>query len=60
MTYLRDLEQQLGAVHRGPIVSGEVLSGPDTIAVVDPATEDVITEIAAGDVDTAPAAVGAA
>ena len=60
MTTLKELEASLGPVPRGAIVGSEVLDGPDTIAVVDPATEEVIAHVAGGDVDTAIAAVDAA
>jgi succinate-semialdehyde dehydrogenase / glutarate-semialdehyde dehydrogenase len=60
MTTLQDLEQVLGPVPRGPIIWGAVTGGPDTIAVLDPATEEVITDVAGGDVDTALAALDAA
>jgi succinate-semialdehyde dehydrogenase / glutarate-semialdehyde dehydrogenase len=60
MTTLKELEASLGLVPRGAIVGSEVLDGPDTIAVVDPATEEVIADVAGGDVDTAIAAVDAA
>jgi len=60
MTTLQHLERQLGALPLGPIVGGEAVGGPDVISVVDPATEEVITEIAAGDVATCLQAVDAA
>jgi succinate-semialdehyde dehydrogenase/glutarate-semialdehyde dehydrogenase len=60
MATLRQLEQDLGPVPLGPVVGDDVLGGPDTIGVVDPATEDVIAEVCGGDVDTALAAVDAA
>ncbi|HEX4559001.1 MAG TPA: NAD-dependent succinate-semialdehyde dehydrogenase [Mycobacterium sp.] len=60
MTTLQQLEEQLGPVARGPMVAGEVLTGPDTIAVLDPATEGIVAEIAGGDVATGRLAVDAA
>lgn len=60
MTTLQELEESLGAVPRGSIVGSEVLGGPDTIVVVDPATEEVLADVAGGDVDTAMAAVDTA
>lgn len=60
MTTLRELERQLGPVPRGPIVGEEVLAGPDTISVIDPATEETLAEVVGGDVDTAVASVGTA
>ncbi|MEM6110726.1 NAD-dependent succinate-semialdehyde dehydrogenase [Mycobacterium sp. 050272] len=60
MTTLRDLELFLGPVPRGAIVGGELLVGPDTIEVINPATEDVVAEVSGGDVDTATRAVSAA
>jgi succinate-semialdehyde dehydrogenase/glutarate-semialdehyde dehydrogenase len=60
VTTLQQLEQDLGPVPRGPVVGADVLGGPDIIAVVDPATEEVIAEVAGGDVDTALAAVDTA
>src|SRR6478672_3322012 len=60
MTTLPELEGSLGPVPRGPIVGSEVLGGNDTIAVVDPATEEVIADVAGGDVDTAVAALDTA
>lgn len=60
MTTLQDLEGSLGPVPRGPIVGSEVFGGPDTITVVDPATEEVIADVAGGDVDTAIAALDTA
>ena len=60
MTTLQELEGSLGPVPRGSIVGSEVLGGPDTIVVVDPATEEVVADVAGGDVDTAMAAVDTA
>jgi succinate-semialdehyde dehydrogenase/glutarate-semialdehyde dehydrogenase len=50
----------LGPVPRGPIVGENVLGGPDTISVIDPATEETIAEVVGGDVDTALLAVDTA
>src|SRR5258708_19756199 len=60
MTTLQELEGSLGPVPRGSIVGSEVRGGPDTIVVVDPATEEVVADVAGGDVDTAMAAVDTA
>ncbi len=60
MTTLEELERALGSVPRGPIVGEHVLDGPDTISVIDPATEDTIAEVVGGDVDTALLAVDTA
>jgi succinate-semialdehyde dehydrogenase / glutarate-semialdehyde dehydrogenase len=60
MTTLQELERDLGSVPRGPIVGEHVLGGPDTIPVIDPATEETITEVVGGDVDTALSAVDTA
>src|SRR6195256_3673764 len=60
MTTLTELEASLGPVARGPIIGSEVRGGPDTIAVVDPATEEVVAEVAGADVDTAVTAVDTA
>src|SRR3981189_3694968 len=60
MTTLQELEGSLGPVPRGSIVGSEVVGGPDTIAVVDPATEEVIANVAGADVDTAVTAGGPA
>jgi succinate-semialdehyde dehydrogenase / glutarate-semialdehyde dehydrogenase len=60
MTTMQDLEGSLGPLPRGSIVGSEILDGPDTIAVVDPATEEVIAQVSGGDVDTAIAAVDTA
>jgi succinate-semialdehyde dehydrogenase / glutarate-semialdehyde dehydrogenase len=60
MTTIQDLEGSLGPLPRGSIVGSEILDGPDTIAVVDPATEEVIAQVSGGDVDTAIAAVDTA
>jgi succinate-semialdehyde dehydrogenase/glutarate-semialdehyde dehydrogenase len=57
---MQDLEVSLGPLPRGSIVGSEILDGPDTIAVVDPATEEVIAQVSGGDVDTAIAAVDTA
>ena len=60
MTTLTELEASLGRVARGAIIGSEVRDGPDTIAVVDPATEEVVADVAGADVDTAVTAVDAA
>jgi succinate-semialdehyde dehydrogenase/glutarate-semialdehyde dehydrogenase len=60
MTTLQQLEQDLGSVPRGPIVGEQTLGGPDTISVVDPATEETIAEVAGGDINTALSAVDTA
>jgi len=62
MSAFADVETILGAIPRGPIVGGQTLTGGGlpAIGVVDPATEEVLVEIAAGTVDTALAAVDAA
>jgi len=60
MSPFEDVESKLGTIPRGPIVGGHTVDGPDTISVVDPSTEDVLVEIAAGGLDTAVAAVDAA
>src|SRR6202048_2390585 len=60
MTTLTELEASLGPVPRGAIIGSEVSHGPDTIAVVDPATEEGIADVAGADVDTAATAVDTA
>jgi succinate-semialdehyde dehydrogenase/glutarate-semialdehyde dehydrogenase len=60
MVTLQLLERDLGPVPRGPIVGENVLGGPDTISVIDPATEETIAEVVGGDVDTALLAVDTA
>jgi succinate-semialdehyde dehydrogenase / glutarate-semialdehyde dehydrogenase len=60
MTTIQELEGSLGPMPRGSIVGSEILDGPDTIAVVDPATEEVIAQVSGGDVDIAIAAVDTA
>jgi len=60
MTALQELERSLGQVPLGPIVGSDTPGGPDIIAVVDPATEQVLAEVAGGDIDTALAAVNTA
>lgn len=60
MTTLQELEGSLGPVPRGPIVGAELPGGPDTIPVIDPATEEVLAEVAGGDVETALAALDSA
>ncbi|MFB9315589.1 NAD-dependent succinate-semialdehyde dehydrogenase [Nocardioides plantarum] len=60
MTTLHDLEQVLGPIPLGPWVGGELRAGDGTIVVIDPATEEPLTEIADGTVEDALAAVDAA
>jgi succinate-semialdehyde dehydrogenase/glutarate-semialdehyde dehydrogenase len=55
-----EIQRALGALPQGPVVGGKPLDGDGVIAVVDPATEEVITEIADGTVAEATAAVGVA
>jgi succinate-semialdehyde dehydrogenase/glutarate-semialdehyde dehydrogenase len=52
--------QALGRFPLGPVVGGKPLSGDGVIPVVDPATEDVIVEVANGTVAEAVAAVDVA
>ncbi|MFG1921799.1 NAD-dependent succinate-semialdehyde dehydrogenase [Cryptosporangium sp. NPDC048952] len=60
METLKDIEAVLGPVPAGPIVGGQVAATAATLAVVDPATEETLTEIGVGDTDTGVAAVDAA
>jgi succinate-semialdehyde dehydrogenase/glutarate-semialdehyde dehydrogenase len=60
VTTLQQLERDLGPVPLGPILGEDVLAGPDTIVVIDPATEEPIAEVAGGNVDTALSAVDTA
>lgn len=54
---LKEIQLALGPIPLGPVVGGKPLDGDGVIAVVDPATEEVITEIADGTVAEATAAV---
>src|SRR5918996_5038900 len=59
--HMRDeVEKAIGSIPRGPVVGGQVLIGGATTPVVDPATEEILTEIALGSVDDAVRAVDAA
>ncbi|MEY9892471.1 acyl-CoA reductase-like NAD-dependent aldehyde dehydrogenase [Catenulispora sp. MAP12-49] len=60
MSPFEDVESILGTIPRGPIAGGQTIDGDGTISVVDPATEEVLVDIAAGTVDTALVAVDAA
>ena len=57
MNNFDDITRALGPIPLGPVVGGKPLDGDGTIAVIDPATEEVITEIANGTVADAVAAV---
>lgn len=54
------IERALGPIPLAPVVGGKPLNGDGVIPVVDPATEEAITEIADGTVAEALAAVGTA
>ena len=60
MRTLGEIEKVIGPIARGPIIGGEVLLTGSTVGVVDPATGEVLTEIALGGVDDALRAVDAA
>jgi succinate-semialdehyde dehydrogenase/glutarate-semialdehyde dehydrogenase len=60
MRTLKEIEKNIGAIPRGPIIGGEVLLDGPSVGVVDPATEEVLTEITLGEVDDAVRAVDAA
>lgn len=60
MNTFDDVRRTLGHFPLGPVVGGKPLDGDGVIPVVDPATEDVITEIANGTVSEAVSAVGVA
>lgn len=60
MHTLEDIEKSIGTIARGPVIGGEVLTAGTVTAVVDPATEEPLTEITLGAVDDAVRAVDAA
>ena len=60
MRTLDQIEKAIGPIPRGPIIGGETLSNDRSAAVVDPATEEILTEIALGGVEDAVRAVDAA
>lgn len=60
MPTLEEIEKSVGTIPRGPVIGGHVLHGATSAAVVDPATEEPLTEIALGGADDAISAVDAA
>jgi succinate-semialdehyde dehydrogenase/glutarate-semialdehyde dehydrogenase len=56
-TSFEEIQRVLGPIPLGPVVGGKPLDGDGVIAVVNPATEEVITEIANGTVAEAASAV---
>jgi len=60
MNNFDEIQRALGPIPLGPIVGGKPLDGDGVIPLVDPATEEVITEIADGTVAEATTAVGVA
>jgi hypothetical protein len=58
MNNFDEIKRALGPIPLGPVVGGKPLDGDGVISVVDPATEEVITEIANGTVAEAMTAVG--
>jgi len=57
MNNFDEIQRALGPIPLAPVVGGKPLDGDGVIPVVDPATEEVITEIANGTVAEAVAAV---
>jgi succinate-semialdehyde dehydrogenase/glutarate-semialdehyde dehydrogenase len=57
---LEEIEKSLGAVPKGPVIGGEILTTTTVTAVVDPATEEPLTEISLGSVEDGVRAVDAA
>ena len=45
MNSFDDIQRALGPIPLGPVVGGKPLDGDGLIPVVDPATEEVITEL---------------
>ena len=60
MNSFDEVQRALGPIPLGPVVGGKPLDGDGVIPVVDPATEEVITEVANGTVAEAVTAVGVA
>ena len=60
MHTLDEVEKAIGSIPRGPVIGDQVLIGGATTTVVDPATEEILTEITLGSVDDAVRAVDAA
>jgi succinate-semialdehyde dehydrogenase / glutarate-semialdehyde dehydrogenase len=60
MNNFDEIQRVLGPIPLGPVVGGKPLDGDGVIPVVDPATEEVITEIANGTLAEAMTAVGVA
>ena len=60
MHTLEEIEKSVGTIPRGPVVGGDILTDATVTAVVDPATEEPLTEITLGSVDDAVRAVDAA
>ena len=60
MRTLEDIEKVLGPIPKGPVIGGELTTSGSSTGVVDPATEQVITEITLGGVEDAVRAVDAA
>ena len=60
MHTLEEIEKSIGTIPKGPVIGGEILTCATVTAVVDPATEQPLTEIALGDVEDAVRAVDAA
>jgi len=60
MNSFDEIQRALGPIPLGPVVGGKPLDEDGVIPVVDPAIEEVITEIANGTVAEATTAVGVA
>ena len=60
MHTLEEIEKSIGAIPKGPVIGGEILTGATVTAVVDPATEQPLTEITFGGIDDGLRAVDAA
>ena len=60
MHTLDEIEKSIGTIPKGPVIGGEVLTGATVTTVVDPATEQPLTEITLGDVEDGVRAVDAA
>jgi acyl-CoA reductase-like NAD-dependent aldehyde dehydrogenase len=57
---LEEIEKSIGTIPKGPVIGGEILTSATVTPVVDPATEQPLTEISFGSVDDAVRAVDAA
>ena len=60
MNNFDEIRRVLGPLPLGPVVGGKPLDGDGMISVVDPATEEVITEIANGTMAETTTSVGVA